>query len=103
MTFWMAVILLAAATYTTRSVFVVALADRELPTLMTTALRYVAPAALAAFVATLLVGDQGARGLAPSPELLALVVSALAQWRWRNTTLTMAVGMCALWLSIAAT
>ena len=103
MTFWFAVILLAGATYITRSLFVITLADRELPPLMTTALRHVAPAALAAFVATLLVGDEGVRGLTPSPELLALVVSGLAQWRWRNTTLTMAAGMCTLWLSIAAT
>lgn len=100
MTFWMAVLVLAGFTYLTRAAFVLTLADRELPPLLLTALRHVAPATLAALVASLLVGTEGAAGLAPSPEVVALVVSAVVAWRWRKTELTMAVGMLALWVSL---
>lgn len=100
MTFWMAVLLLAAVTYFTRSIFVLTLAGKELPPIVMTALRYVAPATLAALVASLLVGAEGVRGLAPSPEVIALVVSAVVAWRWRRTELTMLIGMVTLWLSL---
>ena len=59
MTFWVAVLILGGFTYFTRSIFIITLADKQLPTLVTTALRYVAPATLAAFVASLLVGENG--------------------------------------------
>ena len=103
MTFWMAVLVLTAFTYLTRSVFILTLADRQLPDLITTALRYVAPATLAAFVASLLVGEEGVTGLAPSPEVFALVVSGLVAWKWQSTVLTMCIGMGALWLALATT
>jgi len=102
MTFWMAVLLLTVVTYFTRSIFVLTLAGRELPPILVTALNYVAPATLAALVASLLVGEDGVGGLAPSPELVALLVSGLVAWRWRRTELTMLVGMVALWLSLWA-
>ena len=100
MTFWMAVQLLSGVTYFTRSLFVLTLADSELPPLLLTALRYVAPATLSALVASLLVGDNGVKGLGPSPELVALVVGALVAWKWRRAELTLALGMVTLWLSL---
>ncbi len=52
----------------------------------------------AAFVASLLVGDDGLTGLEPSPETITLAVSGLVAWKWRRTGLTMVIGMATLWL-----
>jgi branched-subunit amino acid transport protein len=87
-----------AATYAMRVVFLVTLADRELPAPALRAMRNVGPAVLAALVASLLVGEDGLAGLAPSPELGSLVVAGLVTWRTRNLVLALVAGMAALWL-----
>lgn len=101
MTYFLVVLVVGLSTFVSRSVFILTLADRELPDLAITAMRYVAPAVLAALVASLLVGDDGLSGLGPSPETFALAITGLIAWKWKNTLLTLALGMSALWILTA--
>lgn len=98
MTPLLVVVLVGAGTYFSRSVFIVALAQRTLPEGFERAMRNVGPAVLAALVAALLVGSDGVSALAPSPETGALVVAGLvAMWR-KNVMLVLAVGMMTFWI-----
>lgn len=97
----LAVIVVGVGTYATRSSFILLLANRTLPPLLQRAVRNVGPAVLAALVATLLVGERGVAGLAPSIELLALTLACLASWRTKSVIPGLVVGMAALWIGIS--
>jgi branched-subunit amino acid transport protein len=95
--FW-ATLIVGVGTYATRASFVVGLAKRDLPAPVTRALRNVGPAVLASLVGSLLVGDTGLGGLAPSREMAALALAGLVAWRSRNVIWTLLTGMCAIWI-----
>jgi len=62
------------------------------------ALRNVGPSVLAALVASLLVGDAGLAGLAPSRHIAALALAGFVAWRTRNVIWTLVTGMSAIWI-----
>jgi branched-subunit amino acid transport protein len=97
----LAVLVVGLGTYATRASFIITLADRPLPPLLQRAVRNVGPAVLSALVASLLVGEEGITGLAPSVELAALAAGGLVAWRWKNIVLGLTAGMAVLWIGLA--
>ena len=84
-------------TYLSRTSFILILGNRTVPERAERALRNVGPAVLGGLVASLLVGDRGWAGLAPSPEVIALLVASLVAWRTKNMTWTLVAGMAMVW------
>lgn len=101
MTDLVAVVVVGVGTYATRASFIILLADRTLPPLLQRAVRNVGPAVLAALVASLLVGEEGITGLAPSVELASLAAASLVAWRRKNVIAGLAMGMAVLWIGLA--
>ncbi len=71
-----------------------------MPPLLARALRHVPAAMLTAIVVPAIVfAAPGVLSLdAGNVKLVAALVAGVVAWRWRNTLLTIAVGMAALWL-----
>jgi len=67
----------------------------EMPKRVFEALRYVAPAVLAAIIApaVLLPGNHAIQTTADFIPLAAIIVTGLAMWRTKNLTVTIIVGM----------
>lgn len=101
MTYLFAIAVVGLGTYATRASFIILLANRDLPPLLQRAVRNVGPAVLAALVASLLVGEEGITGLAPSVELASLIAASLVAWKTRNVIAGLVVGMAALWIGLA--
>jgi branched-subunit amino acid transport protein len=78
----------------------IALMDRlRLPPLMQRALRFVPAAALTAIITPELFIQNGAIFLSPmNARLIAGVIAVVVAWRTKNTLLTIAAGMIALWV-----
>lgn len=96
---WMVILGGMLATYATRLSFLVLLPHDRLPLLARRALRFVPPAVLAAIILPALVRPSGLLDLSLGNErLLAGTLAALAAWRFRNTWVTIAAGMVALWI-----
>jgi branched-subunit amino acid transport protein len=98
--FW-AVILLGgmAVTYTERLSFLVLIGQERVPPSIRRGLRFVAPSVLAALILPeLLLSDGHFPASLFEPRLLAGLLAAAVTWRFRNTWLTIAVGMLSLWL-----
>lgn len=98
MTALLATLIVGVGTYFSRASFILTLADRDLPLFVKRAMRNVGPAVLAALVASLLVGDEGLAGLAPSPETISLLIAGGVAWKTRNVVTTLAAGMIAIWI-----
>jgi branched-subunit amino acid transport protein len=77
----------------------IALMDRlRLPPLLQRALRFVPAAALTAIITPELLIRDGAIFLSPmNARLIAGVIAVVVAWRTKNTLLTIAAGMIALW------
>ncbi|MGD8554336.1 MAG: AzlD domain-containing protein, partial [Anaerolineales bacterium] len=87
------------ATYATRLSFIALVPLDRLSPVFRRGLRYVPPAVLAALILPALASPEGALELSlGNHRLLAGALAALAAWRFRNTWLTIAVGMAALWI-----
>lgn len=97
MTELVAVLAVGLGTYASRGVFIIALANREIPPAILRSLQYVAPAALSALIVALLIDGDGnvALGL---PEIAGLVVGGAAAYKTRNHILTLIVGMTVYWV-----
>jgi len=97
---WLPVLAVAGlVTFATRLSFIALLGRFETPPLLSRALRYVAPAVLSAIVFQELLVRDGALHLAlGNARLLAGLVAAGVAWRTRNVLLTIAAGMCSLWV-----
>lgn len=95
-----ATIVVGVGTYFMRSSFIHALADREFPSTIRQALRFVAPAVMAALVVSLGVGGSAEVGVA---EVFALVVGGVVGWRTRSLPLVLVGGMATLWILRALT
>ena len=85
MTMWAVVIAAGAATFAMRFSFIALFGRVEIPPTLERALRYVAPAVLAALTVPAV--------LAP-----AAIVGGLAAWRTRSIGAAIVVGLPALWL-----
>ncbi|HEX2153914.1 MAG TPA: AzlD domain-containing protein [Acidimicrobiia bacterium] len=96
--FWILLIstvVVGIGSYLMRSVFILALADRQFPPVVQEALRYVAPAVMAALVVSLSFGGAGQSGWV---EAVALGVGGLVGWRSRSLVWVLVAGMGTLWL-----
>lgn len=101
--FWATVLLGGMAlTYSTRLSFLVLIGHERLPMQVRRSLRFVAPSVLAALIVPELVLTNGHwLGSFIQPRLIAGLLSATITWRFRNTWLTIAVGMVGLWVLAA--
>ena len=76
-----------------------AVPPERLPAAVRRGLRHVAPAVIAALLATSLAGHGHAVDLGTlAPRLLALAVAGIVTWRTRNLALTVAAAVGVLWL-----
>jgi branched-subunit amino acid transport protein len=99
--FW-AIVLLGgmAVTYTERLSFLVLIGHERVPPGVRRGLRFVAPSVLAALILPeLLLTDGHLPASLLEPRLIAGLLAAAVTWRFRNTWLTIAVGMLSLWLA----
>ena len=86
-------------TYATRLSFILLVPFEKLPDLFRRGLRFVPPAILAALILPALIRPDGPYDLSFSNHRwMAGILAALVAWRTRNTWLTIAVGMVALWV-----
>jgi len=98
--FW-AIILLGgmAVTYSTRLSFLVLIRHDRLPRQLRRSLRFVAPSVLAGLIVPELLLTNGQfPATILQPRLIAGLLAAAVTWRFRNTWLTIAVGMVSLWI-----
>jgi branched-subunit amino acid transport protein len=92
---WALIVVVGAINFAARLSFIALFARREMPPLLARALRHVPAAMLPAIV----FAAPGVLALnAGNVKLIAALVAGFVAWRWRNTLLTIAVGMGALWL-----
>jgi branched-subunit amino acid transport protein len=86
-------------TYLTRLSFISLIPVERLPATVRNGLRYAPPAVLSAIIGPeLLLADGGGILLWANTRLLAGLLAMLIAWRTKNTWLTIAGGMCGLWL-----
>ena len=97
---WSLIFIVGAINFAARLSFIALFARREMPPLLARALRHVPAAMLTAIVVPAIVfAAPGALSLgAGNAKLVAALVAGVLAWRWRNTLLTIGVGMVALWL-----
>jgi branched-subunit amino acid transport protein len=100
-TIWVAILAVGAINYVARLSFIALFARREMPPLLERALKHVPAAMLTAIVVpAVVVVAPGALRLDPGNAKLIAAVAALGVAAWsRSTTLTIVVGMAALWLA----
>lgn len=98
---WLIVVAAAVVTYSSRAIGIFMLAERRVPLVIERALRYVGPAVLAALVASIAAGDDGAAPSLDVPEALALVAAALVAWWRRNVLWSLGAGLGTFWIALA--
>ena len=95
-TTWAAILLAGAGTFLMRASFLLAAHKMaEVPESVQRVLRQIPPAAMAAIVVPAFLRPEGELDLW-QPELAAGALAALVCWKTRSTTLTLAVGMGAV-------
>lgn len=97
MTAFLAILAVGVGTFLSRSIFILALADRTIPPRVVRALEFVGPAVLSALVVALMVDDSGTVAIGV-PETAALAAGGLAGWKWRNLIYVVAAGMTVFWV-----
>ena len=95
---FIAIVIVGIGTYFSRAVFILALADRELPEPVTDALQYVAPSVLAALVVALLIDGESGSVAIGTPELAAFAVGAATAYKTQNHIYTLVAGMTVYWV-----
>ena len=98
MNIWLAMLIAGTLTFLTRLSFIWLFEKTAMPPLLQRALRFVPPAVLSVIIFQELLIRDGKLGLSwDNSRLLAGIVAIFVAWRTRNTLLTIAVGMAALW------
>lgn len=92
-----AMVVVGLGTYLSRSVFILALANRKIPDAVLVPLQFVAPAVLSALVVALLIDGDGSVAIGV-PELAAFVVGAAVAYGTRNHIYTLFAGMGVFWI-----
>lgn len=92
-----ALVVVGLGTYLSRSVFILALANRRIPDAVLAPLQFVAPAVLSALVVALLINDDGAVAIGV-PELSAFAAGAAVAYGTRNHVYTLVAGMGVFWI-----
>jgi len=93
----LAILAVGIGTYISRSVFILALANRRIPPSVVAALDFVAPSVLAALVVSLMVGADGQVEAGPV-EIVAFVVGGATVFKTRNFLLAAILGMATFWV-----
>jgi branched-subunit amino acid transport protein len=100
MSLWMVMILGGLATFLTRASFILLVGQREIPSLLRRALRYIPPAVLTALILPELLLPAGELNLSlANPNLLAGIAAVLVAWRTRSVLFTILVGMMVFWIA----
>lgn len=97
MSVFLAILVVGIGTYASRAVFIVALAGRQIPERVLTALEFVAPAVLSALVIALLIDESGSV-IIGWPEASAFTVGLATAFKSRSHVWTLAVGMAVYWV-----
>ncbi len=98
-TLWLTLIGMGLLTYALRLSFIELWGRLTLPPAVQRSLRFVPPAVLAALLFPEVLLRNGALDMSlHNLRLLAALLAVLVAWRTRNTLLTIAAGMAALWL-----
>ena len=98
MTEFLAVVIVGLGTYSSRSVFILALANKKIPDAVLIALQFVAPAVLVALIVALLTDGETGRVAIGIPELAAFAVGGGVAYKTRNHIYTLIAGMAVFWL-----
>lgn len=96
-----AVLTVGAITYAMRAGLILALADAELAGWLLQALRYVAPAVLAALTVSLIADPDAPNRGVSGAEVAGLVAAVPVAWKTKNLIVTLAAGMCVFWFVLA--
>jgi branched chain amino acid efflux pump len=97
MSAFLAILVVGVGTYLSRAIFILALADREIPPKLIIALDFVAPAVLSALVVALLIDQDGSVELG-WPEASAFIVGAGVAYKTRSHIWTLVAGMTVYWV-----
>jgi branched-subunit amino acid transport protein len=95
---WIVILAVGAGTYLFRASMFVVLGQRSLPAWTTTPMGLVAPAAVAALVASLLFTSGGQIEAVPAAEIAAVAVGFLAVRRSGNVMHAFVAGMPVVWI-----
>lgn len=95
------VLVVGAITYTMRAGLILVLADREIPLILTRALRNVAPAVLSALVISLIANPDAANVGISVPEVAGIVAAGPVAWLTKNLLMTVGAGMAVFWTLLA--
>jgi branched-subunit amino acid transport protein len=99
MNYWLILIGMGLVTYGIRLSAIVLLGQREFPSIVQRALRFVPPAVLSAIVFPELFQHSGQFDLSlTNARLIAGVLASIVAWRSKNVLATIGAGMIALWL-----
>jgi branched-subunit amino acid transport protein len=94
---WLIIIIAGIVTFATRLSFIAAHGRFEMPMWFTRALMFVPVAVLSAIIFPEVLAHDGALHIAlNNARMLAAIIAAVIAWRTKNTWLTIAVGMIAL-------
>ncbi len=95
---WLIILLAGMLTFGIRLSMIALFGRWQPPVLFQRALRYVPPAVLSAIILPELFMHDGQLLISlVNPRLLAGIVAILVAWRWRNTFVTIVVGMLCLY------
>lgn len=97
MTMWIVVVLAGIATFLMRFSFIALFGIVAVPPLLERALRYVAPAVLAALTVPAIIAPENTIDLT-NPFFPAAVIGGLAAWFTKSIGAAIVVGLPALWL-----
>jgi branched-subunit amino acid transport protein len=97
LTLWLTIFACGIVTYLTRLSFIAMHGRVAMPEWFRQALTFVPVAVLSAITLPEILIQDGALNLSPlNPRLLAGIIAVFAAWRTRNVTVTIVVGMAAL-------
>ncbi len=95
---FLAVVIVGVGTYASRSLFILALANRRIPDGVLTALQFVAPAVLAALIVALLTDGETGQVAIGIPEISAFAIGGAVAFKTRNHIYTLFAGMGVFWI-----
>lgn len=95
---WGLFLVIGMGTFALRLSFVELYGNLRVPPLVSRALAYVPASVLAALVLPAVIYPEGHGDFVlANPQIPAAILAGLVAWKTRNTLLTLAVGMAALW------
>ena len=99
MTAWLVILAIGLGSFAFRASMFVLLSDRELPAWTATPMTLVAPAAIAALVASMVLTHEGRARLPVAPELVAMAAGFVVVRRTGNVMHAITVGLPVFWVA----